>query len=690
MSTTYNISPEYRHQEIVTSDWKIKHPEFEYPSDMVKWIDSINRGFQFMIKYEPFELYRLQAQQWLEDESNILDYDTEADQEDWLRNELRRCEENTLYFCNKYGKIKEDKALDGTGAIHYTAWDAQEVLLFLLDCGYSLLIGKGRQIGFTTSLCLAGMKKVTLTKSYFLKFITHSKDKGIEIFRDKVKWAYEKLPPYLAKDVKNWTDQVMSFETKGERKGRSDASGQRFQVDAPSITAINGGSPSSVFVDEIGLMEIAGEMMAEARPAMFKFNPETGKMVMQQQFFGWGTAGDMSGGGAVFESMFRECLKHWREKNYQFGIIPLFFNAYARRGVDAKFIAQEKAVAESFKNTPKGEEKIVQFYQAYPITIDDMFIRKAKTLVPLTKIQERLSKIYSDVPIEYGYFEPIMDKSQPTPDLFTPYRIIGARWVKCDVDHVSMSAMVIHHPPENEIWKNRYYQGTDPINSESGHSKMSSAIWDSLANCVSSVVFYRDKKPKEAYLQVLLQKLYYDQCKEGGAWELLENNIGDGHLDFQEIHGFKRRFTPTAALPEYLQTNTDKWWGISKKTNTAPRIIAKLEDLIEGFGDSIDCPWFWEQLKTFVEKDVKSTTNTQRQTRFSAADLRYDYDDVIDSITYAYINAISFARKEPVNIKEEGLQKKITKRYVMSAETGWRKKLCDVDSNGKVVRVVGN
>ena len=684
IKTIHKVSPEFQRRQIKTEFWKPSHPEFEYPEEFINWVNSVNKGWQHAITYEPLELYRLQAQQWLEDETTILDYYTEEDQEEWLRLEIQRCEENTLYFCNKYGWVKEDKA--DNGMLKYEAWEAQEVLLFLFDCGYSFMIGKARQIGFTTTMCLAGMKKVNLTKSYFIKFITHSQDKGIEIFRDKVKWTYNKLPDFLATDVKNWTDSVMSFEKKGERKGREEGAGQRFQVDAPSITAINGGSPSAVFVDEIGLFEIFGQMMNEARPALFKFNPETGKMTMQQQFIAWGTSGDMDKGGAVFELLFRDALSQWRERNFEHGIIPLFFNAFARRGVDKAFLEKERSTAMALKDTKEGEAAIVQYYQAYPITIDDMFIRKAKTLVPLTKIQERLSDIYgTEDLVEYGYFEPIMDISQPTPDLMTPYRIIGAKFIRSEVDHVSTSCCIIHHPPANETWKNRWYQGTDPINSESGHSKMSSAIWDSLTNTPSAVLFHRERKFKETYLQCMLMGLYYDQMRVGGVPELIENNIGDMYLDFQEVHGFKRKFIPNVALPEYMHT-PGKWFGISNKTNTAPRIIAKLEDMIEAYGDRIDIPWFWEQLKTFVEKDLKGATG-HRQSRYQAYDLRVDYDDVIFSIVFAYIAAISHARREPINIREEGGVKKITKRYIQNAETGWRKTLADVREDGTVVKI---
>lgn len=677
------------YEEIPTEAWYPQHKEFEYPKEFVKWINSINSGWQNKTKYEPLELYCKQAEEWLKDTSCIEDFDSEEDQMDWLIVELERCRVNSLYFCNKYGWIKEDKAPDGSGMLKYEAWEAQKVLLFLFDCGYSMMIGKARQIGFTTTMCLAGMKRVSLNKSYFIKFVTHSERKGVEIFRDKVKWAFSKLPNHMAMKVKNWTDNIMSFDRKGKEKGRDDGGGSRFQVDSPAIDAINGGSPSAVLIDEIGLFEIFGEMMREGRPALFKFNPETGKMTMQQQFIAWGTGGEMDKGGSVFEAEFKNCLQQWNEGNYSYGIIPVFMNAYARPGVDRAFIEEQKIAYMSLEGTKKGDEAKVQFHQHYPMTTDDMFIRKSKTLVPLHYCQKRLDEIYNkDKEIEYGYFEPIFNPTQPTPDLITPFKVIGAKFIKTSGrDDASTTCMVASHPPVGEVWINRWYQGTDPINSETGHSKMSSSIWDAYDNTVASVVFHRDRKFKETYLQVLLQSLYYDQEGSRGAMELLENNIGDMHLDFQEQMGFKHKFTAQASLPLYLQVQSGKWFGISNKVNTAPRIVAKMEEMLEAYGDQIDVPWLWEQLKTFTEKDLKSS-NSHRQTRYQAADLRYDYDDVIFSVVFSYINMLVHAKHEPENIKNDSGDKQTFRRYVQNSQTNFRKRLALVDKEGNVLKII--
>ena len=673
--------------EIPTSAWYPSHEEFQYPKAFVSWIDSINSGWQRKINYEPFDLYRKQAEEWIKDDTDVSDFDTDDMQLDWLYTELERIRVNSLYFCNKYGWIKEDKAQGGK--LKYKAWDAQEVLLFLLDCGYSLMIGKARQIGFTTTMCLAGMKRTAFNKSYFVKFVTHSENKGIEIFRDKVKWAFTKIPGHLAMEVRNWTDNIMSFDKKGKKKGRDDGGGSRFQVDSPKVDAINGGSPSLILVDEIGLFEIFGEMMREGRPALFKYNPDTGKMTMQQQFIAWGTGGEMDKGGSVFEAEYKMCMQQWRDKNYQYGIIPVFMNAFARPGVDKQHIENEKSAYMSLEGTKKGDAAKVQFHQHYPITIDDMFIRKSRTLVPIHYCQQRLDEIYNkEDAITYGYFEPIFDRTTPSTDPIVPFKITGATFVPTSGrDDAATTCVVISHPPQGDVWINRWYQGTDPVNSETGHSKMSSAIWDAYDNTVASVVFHRERKFKETYLQVLLQSLYYDQERRGGCYELIENNIGDMHLDFQEVLGFKHKFTANATLPPYLQTGIGKWFGISNKTNTAPRIIAKMEELLEAYGHQIDIPWLWEQLKTFVEKDLR-TANSHRQTRYQAADFRYDYDDAIFSITFAYINALSHARYEPENIKEGAGEKLTFRRYVQNAQTNYRKKLAVVDRSGKVLKII--
>lgn len=200
------------------------------------------------------------------------------------------------------------------------------------------------------------------------------------------------------------------------------------------------------------------------------------------------------------------------------------------------------------------------------------------------------------------------------------------------------------------------------------------------------MVFWRVGDYKQCYLQCLLQGLYYDQLNEGGAKELLERNIGSLYFDFQEQVGFGRRLTPNAALPPFLQTPSSGWWGISNKTNTAGHIANKIIEMVDAYAGNIFIEWFWEQMKTFVEKDLKGQ-QTHRQTRFQAADTRYDYDDGIFSMVFAYINAQAHSRFEPRQIDAV---EEITRqtRYIQSAETNWQLRLAQVNSNGKIIRFI--
>tara|TARA_R110002020_G_scaffold236386_3_gene448724 strand:- start:1624 stop:3690 length:2067 start_codon:yes stop_codon:yes gene_type:complete len=673
-------------EEIQTDKWMPSHKPLEYPKAFVRWIDSINKGWRNMTKYKPFEIYVKQSEQWIKEKDDITNYRDIDAQEDYIVQEYQRCQENTLYFGNKYGWLKEGDAKGGT--LNYDAWKAQQILLFLLDSGYNCIIGKARQIGFTTTMGLAAMKRINFNKSYFCKFITHTKDKGEEIFRDKIRWGFGQIPEWLRQPVYNDAHNILSLQEKG-KKGSTKGAYSRIEVATPVIDAINGGSPNLVLIDEIGLFDLFGKMMREGRPTLFYFNPDNNLMEMRRQLFAWGTGGEMSKGGAVFESEFKATLNAWRERNFEYGIIPLFFDAYAREGMNENIFKKEKKYYYS-KTGVEQQTSRVQFHQHYPITIDDMFLRTAKTIIPIAECNRHLVKIYHLSPTDqpqYGYFEPIYNTASPTPDGVLPYKLLDAKWIPTEgMEDERTTSVVFKHPPTEEKWEYRFYQGTDPINSETGHSKMSSSIWDAYTNTCASMVFYRERDFKQCYLQCLLQGIYYDRVHKRGVKELIERNIGSMYFDFQEQVGFGKRVVPNNALPPFLQTPSSGWWGISNKTNTAGHIANKVIEMTDAYADNIYISWFFLQLKTFVEKDLR-TGNSSRQTRFQAGDLKYDYDDGIFSMGFAYINAQAHQRYEPQKI--DAIKETIRRqRYVQNAQTGWRMRLAEVDGSGKIIRYI--
>jgi hypothetical protein len=389
----------------------------------------------------------------------------------------------------------------------------------------------------------------------------------------------------------------------------------------------------------------------------------------------------MKKGGAAYEVEFKATLKAWRERNFKYGIIPLFFDAFARNGMTKEMYDSEKKAYYA-----KGQK--TKFHQHLPITIDDMFIRDSKSILPIDECNKHLSRIYNlkgSDQVQYGYFEPVYDSTQPTPDGHFPFKIKDATWIPSEgMEDERTTTCIFKHPPSGELWKYRYYQGIDPINSETGHSKMSGAIWDAHENTISSVVFWRIRDYKECYLQCILQGIYYDRETKMGVPELIESNIGANYQDVEEMLGFGRRQVPNKALPPWLQTPSSSWWGIGNRANTAGKITNQIIEMIESYASNIFIPWLFLQLKTFVEKDLKSTTG--RQTRYQASDMRFDYDDAIFSSVFAYINAKAHSKYEPEKVEGKGVEK-YEIRYVQTPETNFRLKKAKVNkATGKVER----
>jgi hypothetical protein len=654
-------------REVATNEWMPKHEPLDYPKEFVAWIDSINEDFRSMTFYEPFELYKMQSKYWIENDKDRIDlYRSRDAQIGFIRKEAKRCHDNTLYYANKHGYLKEGDAEDGK--LKFTATPAQEVLFFLVDSGYSELIGKGRQIGFTSAMGILAGNRVNFKTNYFLKFITHDVEKGVEIFSDKIKDPLSYIPKYLQSNVLNDQERVLRAAKKlgkNKRGGRN----SYLKVATPTITAINGGSPQITLIDEIGLIKkIFGKMMNEARPALYYYNPTTKKLTLKRQVVAWGTSGEMGEGGAEFESEFRACLEAWKKRDFTYGLIPLFFNVWARAGMTKELYESEKR-----KYYSTGDaDKIVQFHQAYPITIEDMFLRKAKTLIPYDVIQNhilRIEELPDALQPQYGRFEPIYDINKPYHDkMKVKFKIIGATWVPTSGKMDPMTTAVIWRHPEP--WIDRYFQGVDPINSETGKSKFSSSVWDEHLEEYSSLVFYREQDYELCYVQALLQRLYYDKSpKQQGIPSLIENNIGDSILNFWELLGYGLDgIISKGELPEYLQGG-DKWWGISNKTNNAGNIVSEMKYVFETFGKNINIREYWLQMKTYTEKAINSQGGI-RETRFQAADKERDFDDALYSGTFARVAAksyLSWGGKRPKPLDDyEKARKKNTVRTVFT------------------------
>lgn len=656
-------------REITKADWKPLSVT-DHTDSFVEWIDSMNfKGFQNQTLYKPYLLYVQQAEQWMAQAKSPTDFDSLEEREDWEVEELSRCDENSLYFLNRYLLLKEGDM--NSGARDYKATKAHTVMLFLLDCGYSLYIGKPRQIAATSTMGGYAVKKILFNPNFFLKFLTQDKEKGEEIFEDKIKYSYSSLPDWMKEEVKNDRDNLfqLGFKTsKGDRKGVN----SKIQVVAPSKTAISGGSPQLSFVDEAGNIPILTQIIEDANPTMYAHNPTTGKIEMKRQMVVWGTGGDMEKGGKAFEREFMSAIKRWRDRNFSSGIVPIFFDWTTRPGITKEFYDQKKIEFYS-KVGPDAEASKVSFHQQYPATIEEMFLTSSKTLVSqeyinnaLDRISKYVNQINPDARPQYGFFEPIYGDKVASENSDLPYNVIGVNWVPTSDIDARATTIIFQHPKQN--YKNRYYQGTDPIASDNGQSKMSSAVWDAHYNTISAIVNFRSPNYKEVYLQCALLGMYYDVEKQKGIKEVLETNIGLAYREYKDSRGWFDTLVFDSELPDAFRTQSGNKVGLDNRGHRNKLIIDKMFELIQAFGHKIYMEDFFIQLKTFV-----CEVNAKGNESWGPMDRRYYFDDILFAVVFAYICRQSYLHLIPERTDEEN------KKVVIKYETVY-------DSNNNLTR----
>lgn len=645
---------EGRTTSITKEDW-MPASKIEHTREFVEWIMSINTlGFKQKTNYRPFQLYCQQAYQWLQDSKSYTDLQDDDDRDEFMMNELRRCDENSLYFLNKYIYYKEGD--DESGRTKYVARPVHEFMAYLDDCGYSVAISKGRQIAATTTLMALDVKDVIFKTNHFMKFITEDDKKAQEIFDDKLKYPFSQLPPWMMPNVLNERDNLFKLGYKPE-KGKKDGVGSKILVEVPKRTAVAGGAPQKVKIDEAGNISILGQMIDNARPTMYWFNPKTKKMQLQRQLWFWGTGGEMDKGGKSFETEFMAIYNAFMSGEYSAGIIPIFLDWTNRPGITQEDYDREKRVAYA-KTGIDAQKARTEFHQSYPSSLGDVFRTSAKTLADEDFIESSLRRIqearkdHGSALTKTGYFEPIYDFESPEYESSdVPYRIIGANFVPTS-DMDERACVTIFMDPV-EGWINRYFQGTDPVDTDTGLSLMASAIWDKYLKCTSAILNWRVSDYRQVFLQNMLMGLYYDiEITKTGVKELVESNRGTSYTQYKTTKGFDSEFVLNYQLPFAFQNKTtiNEGIGIDNKGVRNTMIINCMHEMISAYGNNIFMTIFFEQLKTFV-----CTISDSGKEMWGPMNKKYFRDDVLFAVVFAYICAERcFPELEPENLTKEG------------------------------------
>lgn len=651
--------------DIRKEDWMPKSLIYHDPG-FVRWIDSINEGFDNRVTYKPFELYKQQADEWYAQNIDVMEEGDPHRQYDLMLMELNRCSENSMYALNKYYYYQDTHNPAGKSKFYMTEfYDHQRIICFLYDCGYSMLIGKPRQFGGTTLLGCLAVNRLMNHSNYFIKFITEDDKKGKEIFEDKIKFAFYSLDHWYVPqtngkpDVLNDRDNLFKLGRK-EAKGKTVGLNSKMVVIPPARTAINGGTPPLVLIDEIGSIDILSEMINEGRPTMFRRDPVTGKMELKNQVVGWGT-GTTAKGGAALEKEFRKALAAWKAGDYSYGFIPLFFD-WSTRCDEEEYLKQKRYYygARSVDEGVDAETSKIQFHQHYPSNIEDMFATTKKTLIGREVIDAAVNKINSLPETRkciYGYFDPIYDLSKPIDNPHVPYKIIGADFISCEEEDPRVTTVIFQHPKTG--WVYRYWAGTDPIASDTGISNQSTSIFDKYYNTLSALTNFRiQNDPAYSFLQSALLCLYYDtSLSKIGVPELIEKNIGLAYRQFKENVGLAANLMYSSELPASLRGDSVSI-GVDNKGSRNRVIINYMAELFTTFAGNIYIPDYWTQHRTFVCSVTRSGME-----QWGSVDPRYYKDDALFGGVYAYIAAVS-SYAIPKNIDAEPMV--MSSRYKIS------------------------
>jgi hypothetical protein len=215
-------------------------------------------------------------------------------------------------------------------------------------------------------------------------------------------------------------------------------------------------------------------------------------------------------------------------------------------------------------------------------------------------------------------------------------------------------------------WKNRYYQGTDPISSKSGQSDMASVIWDAHWMCPVALIMCRHQgDPRKDFLQTLLLGLYYDVTGEGPVPELVEANIGGAYVEYKTNKGFEKSLILESQLPDSLiSARNSVGVGIDNKQLRNDLIITQMRNILHTYGFKIFIPVIWVQARTFVEK-IKGV-----QTIWEPIDKRINRDDVLFGLTYSYICYLCYAHKTPYEIEDKTSTKPVMQWKVTRQKDG--------------------
>lgn len=643
--------------EITPDMWVPPGAPEKLERELIEFILSANPRFDRIKAYKPFFLYCEAARRWNLEPGSIDQY--ELGSQDWVDyglRELWRGEVNHLYWLDRYDTIKDDAT---GGRRNYKASTPQALLSWVVNCRISAVVKKGRHAAITSTMMALASLRTQLIKSYKGILVTDDvEETGKSIFEDKFLSTMMNRPWWMRPqdDFKHFAASstlriMLQFGASGS-KGSKKKSTTEFGVFAGKDSqAINGTTPTDLYIDEGQNVAKLMKIINERRPTQWA--KVDGRLRLVRATYCWGTAAsDDKGKGSLEEAY--DFIKDKMERGEDTGgWLAIFFDGFCRPGVTASLFKKEyvrivggqdtKSKSQSFR------ERKAFFSSFFPMSDDDVSSGIPNTVVPVEELKRHREKCQRYLPggATRGRFVEVYDKSSPMPPgSHYPYRVEGAMFQEAKL--TDLTAPVWMFQDRENGWFDNYYQGTDPIQSNTGLSRMASNILAASAaqhreggriiHIPASVCWVngRTDNPYDMFKQVKLMGMYYRNEGQKACPELVEYDQGHNYIEFCKSPAMmlEESLLWNAELPPMYQTQNRSQVGILMREAIKSRMHLDLLNFMDECGKYEMSYEFFTQMMNITQDE----TGANSKIKWGTIDVRRSNDDLVIAKVLSYIN----------------------------------------------------
>lgn len=663
--------------------------------DLRLFVLSCMPRFDKLAFYGAFWLYCEQARRWEEETRDIEVTDLTIDEAILFTDkELRRMRDNSLYAMIRYVYIREDSSAKGR-KYGNSYGCPQAYLCWAIDRGNSIALLKGRQAAITSTVLAVISLIMLLRNNVTAVLLTDDKTKtGEDLFDKKAIATLKLLPDWITQQIR-WerlTKDLIAIDfgggtSKGERKANySDF----MLLSCDDTQAVNSKTPTITIYDEAQNIPTFGQIVGEVSSTQFSLVDGELKRTRQQIAFGTGSSN--ATGKGVF-------LDYWNvmRKNFEDGIntdgwLPMFFDCTCKPGYSLKWYMSLRAAAEA-KGKNGDRQAMAIFASACPLHWDDAFMDGHNKIIPtiiIKRNRDTLMAVPDSMRPIRGRFEAEYDMDKPTKkdgNADHPAYIRSVRFVPSKTSYDMLHDPVQMWLPPKNNWIDCNFQGTDPIQSVSGHSKFASAIYDAVGHyhpggtlccgrmephfhpTIACLLNGRLDSVKEIFSQSAMMGMFYHNHGQRACKELVEWNQGQLYVDYKQSDWIDCQASLLAKtqLKEIYQTKSANPYGFHMTVDTKGRLLRDIEEFSEMHGHNIRFIEYWSQIQEIEmeEKDGRKTWGTRDEEKFN--------DDVVIAVTMAKVCHDSVDREPRMFDSPEApsFRTRVVPRHVKTP-MGWR------------------